>query len=49
MINYLSGNIRFNDLGVLSYSMGLAAYTTVYELATPVALIHLCQVQILLK
>ena len=49
MNNYLSGNLRLTALGALCYSMSLAADTTAYELATPVDLIHLCQVQILLK
>ena len=49
MNNYLSGNLCFTALGALCYSMSLAADTAVYELVTPVDLIHLCQVQILLK
>ena len=49
MNNYSSGNLRFTALGVLCYSMSLAADTTVYELTTPVDLIEVCQVQILFK
>ena len=47
--NYFTVKIRFTALGVLCYSMSLAADTKVYELATPVDLIHLCQVQSFLK
>ena len=43
--DYLSGNLRFRVVGVFSYSLSLTADISVSELATPVDLIRLCQVQ----